>query len=238
MTIAAIIRVVLFVLAGFALLFAFRSLIIGMRSRTAANKQYFNVGRLEARRKVFSSMLSTVGLVLLALVLAIGAALIPEDLFGGELILQESEEPNEPVVVEQPAEETEIAEQEPVIESGAMETGSEGEGEAVIEATIEETPIPTAIPTETPTPTPELKKIYVNSPIVGLYIRDLPEGDIIDVLDDQTPLSVLESSEEINGFTWIEVMTDDGRIGWVVEQFTTEVPPNLTPNDSSSESEG
>lgn len=223
MTIAGIIRIIFFILAGIALIFALRSLMAGVRSRSSASKQYFNVGRLEAQRQVFAKMISTVGLVILAIVLALIAALVPDDLLGS--VGEESTEQPVAEVVDAVEPETAVAvvENGGAEESGSMSTGAEGEaGVTIIEPTLA---APTAIPTETPEPTPDLKTVYVNSPIVGLYIRDLPEGDIIDVLDDQTQLGILEEGEEIEGILWIKVVTLDGREGWVAEQFTTNVLP-------------
>lgn len=233
MTTAAIIRLVLLIFAGILLLLAFRSLFRGLRSRSDVNRQYFNVGRLEARRQVFANMLSTVGLVLLALVFAIGAAVIPDDLFKADPtaeFTEESESTVEGAVAEIDVDE--VAESSPEEETEAIpieaEGGAMGDDSGVAEEDVE----PTPVPTETPIPTPELETVYVDSPIVGLYIRDLPEGDIIDVLDDQSPLSLLDEREDVNGTLWIKVITADGREGWVAEQFTTEIPPTAAPADS------
>ena len=237
MTIAGIIRIILFILAGLALILALRSLMAGVRSRSAASKQYFNVGRLEAQRQVFANMLSTVGLVILALVFAIVATLIPDDLFGSAS-LEDNGQPTSDTaqVVGLETVDGSDAPSESVAESesGSMGTVADGEtGSPVAETTAP----PTLIPTETPEPTPELKIVYVNSPIVGLYIRDLPDGDIIDVLDDQTELRVLEESETISETVWIKVVVADGREGWVAESFTTEVTPLNSLNEPAPSEE-
>ncbi len=170
---------------------------------------------------------------MVALILAVVASIIPDDLFGGADETAETEPV--PAVVDdtQVVEiEPESAETDQSTESGSMaEPGTEDDGAdngaavASGSESVEVVEEPTPIPTETPVPTPELKTLYVNSPIVGLYIRDLPEGDIIDVLDDQTELGLLAEGDEINGIRWIQVQTNDGREGWVAEQFTTDVPP-------------
>ncbi len=240
MTIGAILRIIIFALAGLTLLFALRSLLAGMRSRTNVNKQYFNVGKLEAQRQVFASMLSTVGLVVVAIILALVAAAVPDDLFGSVGETLEVETSPSVIEVDEVAQAPEV--EAPVEASGETESGAmvapeveNSEGAEPEPAEAETVVEPTAIPTETAVPTPELKTLYVNSPIVGLYIRDLPEGDIIDVLDDQTELGLLAEGDEINGIRWIQVQTNDGREGWVAEQFTTEVPP-LVPITSETDS--
>lgn len=213
MSIAAIVKVTLFLFAGVSLLAALRMLLTGMRSRNAVNSQFFNVGRLEARRKVFRSMLSTVGLVVVALLFLIGAVVVPDD-FLSALFLSE-EEPSDSLV----------------IESGTLEESSsvvaEVDGSFTEEPVVSEviSPTPTPVLTETPTPTPALDYIYVDSPIVGVYIRDLPDGDIIDVLEDRTRLSLSGESTTSNGINWILVITDDEREGWVAENFTTKFAP-------------
>ena len=235
MTIAVFLKVILFILAGASLLVAFRMLLIGMRSRNAANRQFFNVGRLEARRKVFSSMLSTIGLVVLALLFAIGALFVPDDF----MALAEEEVTEEAVA----SEEVESAES---VEASDVETDAEPavtEGSDATEPEVAPTATLTPIPTETPIPTPAREFVYVDSPIVGLYIRDLPEGDIMDVLDHQARLTVAGESTIVNGINWILVMTDEEREGWVAEQFTTKIPPaddqpvpeNLDSQDSAEE---
>lgn len=222
MSLSDIPRIVLFILAAVALLFGFRALVVGMRSRTVAKKRYFNVGRLEAQRNVFKYLLATVGFVLLALVLMVAALALPDDL----LVRDEVAEVE--LTVAAPAAET--GESAPALDT-VTETAVEVEnGEAAVElaeSTETAAPPPTAtpIPTATPVPTPEINYVYVDSPIVGLYIRDLPEGDIIDVLDDQTRLGLLDESEIVNEINWILVVTDDGREGWVAEQFVTDAEP-------------
>ncbi|MEM9777705.1 MAG: SH3 domain-containing protein [Chloroflexota bacterium] len=237
MSLSDIPRIVLFILAAVALLFAFRALMVGMRSRTAAKKQYFNVGRLEAQRNVFKYLLATVGFVLLAMVLLVAALAVPNDLFDREEVAEV-----EPAALEPTAE----TENENVEQAEALETtadiapamNGDGSSEAPAESAETAAPPPTAtpIPTATPVPTPEVSYVYVDSPIVGLYIRDLPEGDIIDVLDDQTRLGLLNESELINEINWILVRTDDGREGWVAEQFVTDIEP-LVPLELPQEPE-
>lgn len=235
MSIAIFLKVVLFILAGASLLVAFRMLLIGMRSRSAASRQFFNVGRLEARRRVFSSMLSTIGLVVLALLFAMGALFVPDD-----FMAPAEEEAIEEVVEREGVESAEIT------ESGDGETGVEPDATADIEPTESKTAptvTPTPIPTEAEIPTPTREFVYVDSPIVGLYIRDLPDGDIMDVLDHQARLSVAGESTIVNGINWILVITDEEREGWVAEQFTTKIPPtsdqpvpeNLDSEDSKEE---
>lgn len=212
MTIAGILKVLLFIFAGVCLLAAFRMLLIGMRSRNSANSQFFNVGRLEAQRKVLRSLLSTVGFVVLALVFLVAAISVPDEFLSGWLA---------------PSEDDQLAEIENNSEEG--EAGSFGEvvgsdlGEGESEVAAQFTPTP--IPTNTPEPTPVRNYIYVDSPIVGLYIRDLPDGDIIDVLEDRSRLSLGGESTIVNGINWILVFTDDEREGWVAEQFTTTILP-------------
>ena len=219
------------------MLVAFRMLLIGMRSRNAANRQFFNVGRLEARRKVFSSMLSTIGLVILALIFLVGALFVPDDFLSDwgapedEAITDLTETDTIEPIQDEPGEAE--SNTEPALEN---DNGAES-------AEPEPTVTLTAIPTQTPVPTPTRTYVYVDSPIVGLYIRDLPDGDIMDVLDHQARLSIGGESTIVNGINWILVTTDEDREGWVAEQFTTKIPPSdeqsipedLDPQDTAEE---
>lgn len=208
MSIAGVLKIILFIFVGISFLAAFRALLIGLRSRSKANSQFFNVGRLEAQRKVLSSLLSTVGFVLLALVFMLGAITIPDDFLSSWLTADEeialAEAATEPI--------------DEAIEASGTTENSDG---PVISEIVVETLTP--IPTETPAPIRDY--IYVDSPIVGVYIRDLPDGDIIDVLEDRSRLSLGGESTIVDGINWILVLTDDEREGWVAEQFTTTASP-------------
>ena len=200
------------------MLIAFRMLLVGMRSRNAASRQFFNVGRLEARRKVFSSMLSTIGLVVLALIFLGGALFVPDDFVSdlgsvGEDAAADQVESGDAAVAQS--------------DSTDAESNSESSVEAEVDsAEPEPAETSTPVPTETPIPTPTRTYVYVDSPIVGLYIRDLPDGDIMDVLDHQARLGIGGESTIVNGINWILVVTDEEREGWVAEQFTTKIPPS------------
>ncbi|MFT5193658.1 MAG: hypothetical protein ACI9EW_000090 [Cellvibrionaceae bacterium] len=204
LSITNILKIILFILAGMSLLAAFRALLTGVRSRSAASSQFFNVGRLKAQRNVFRSMLATISLVLLALLFLFGAIIVPEKFANSWFSTDEA-------LIDEALQADETFDTE----------GSEIVIQVVTEISEPATLMPTVKPTETMVPIPTRDFIYVNSPIVGLYIRDLPDGDIIDVLDDRSRLSLSGESTIVDGINWILILTDEDREGWVAEQFTT-----------------
>ncbi len=105
--------------------------------------------------------------------------------------------------------------------------------------TLTQTPLPTAPPTATPlilptrTPLPSLTpsiaaptsppatatpRAAVCPSCGGLRLRDRPGtgGDIITMLESNTPLNVIGRTSDNN---WVQVITPDGTIGWVSAEY-------------------
>lgn len=97
-------------------------------------------------------------------------------------------------------------------------------------------PIPTIIPTETPTftPTPEPTSTAqaVQTATVsgagpqGLRLRDAPNGNVIDFLQDGTLLTLVNEPpvKSPDGIEWRKVIDPQGRTGWVATAYITINP--------------
>jgi len=87
---------------------------------------------------------------------------------------------------------------------------------ATPEPTATPTPTPTPEPTATPTPRPvlELRPNTQNS----LSFKDAPGGGVAGWLYASSRVSTTaEAPREVDGQTWLEVVTLDGRTGWMPE---------------------
>jgi uncharacterized hydrophobic protein (TIGR00271 family) len=96
---------------------------------------------------------------------------------------------------------------------------------------------PTHTPTQTPSPTatstPSLAEV-ANTGGLGVRLRQFPEGPIIAILREGSPLIVLHGSETVNGLVWVEVVDPDSRIGWLPQTYTLIVTLTPTPTASNS----
>lgn len=96
-------------------------------------------------------------------------------------------------------------------------------------ATITPTPTPTATFTPTPTmtytPTPETGIILSNQ--YRVEIKAFPEGPTIGSLYRNQPFQLLYETQIVDGWVWVQIQDEDGRVGWVPEfqiQQVTETP--------------
>jgi len=91
------------------------------------------------------------------------------------------------------------------------------------------TPTATATATATPTntPTPYMAQVF-NTVLPGLYLRQSPAGPEIARIGNLSVLTVLYGSEIVDGVVWIEVMDDEGRIGWIPQVYLSTLTPTAT----------
>jgi len=85
------------------------------------------------------------------------------------------------------------------------------------------TPTDTPTPTLTYTPTPVLAYI-VNTYGSGMYLRTSPDGKIIALLPEGTPLQVMYQRQVVNGREWIEVRDVLNRVGWIPSAYLSIRP--------------
>ena len=89
------------------------------------------------------------------------------------------------------------------------------------------TPSPTASPTATFTPPPAVAVVR-NTALPGLRLRQYPAGPVIAVLRSNQIITVLYDKKLVDGLMWIEVMDDEGRIGWIPEIYLHLITPTPT----------
>jgi len=121
------------------------------------------------------------------------------------------------------------------------------------------TPTPTPIPTNTPSPTntpgPSLTPTFVpsttatmtatpsstptpgkvqaaNTIIPPLRLYQTPGGPVIGQIRSGQVLTLLYGRQAVGGLIWVEVMDDEGRIGWIVEIYLHSV--TLTPSSTET----
>lgn len=93
------------------------------------------------------------------------------------------------------------------------------------------TAMPSATPTPTVTPTPASARI-ANTQGLGLRLRQSPDGPIIGTLRQGEQVTVLYGYEIVNGIVWIEIIDEEGRMGWVPEMYLTILLPTDTQSAS------
>lgn len=95
--------------------------------------------------------------------------------------------------------------------------------------TITNTPTSTSTHTPTPTntPTPYFAQVQ-NTYLPGLYLRQSPAGPEIGRISNLALLKVLYGYSIVDGIVWIEVMDDEGRIGWIPQLYLSTLTPTAT----------
>lgn len=86
-------------------------------------------------------------------------------------------------------------------------------------------------PQPTLTPTPVICRAVVEGTSgSGIYLRDAPQGAELVILQEGTPLTVLEDAPvEAGGLTWRKVRAVGGEEGWAAEDYLTIRQPCGTP---------
>jgi uncharacterized hydrophobic protein (TIGR00271 family) len=88
------------------------------------------------------------------------------------------------------------------------------------------TPSITSSPTRTPTltPTPALVQAGV-APLPSLKLYQTPGGPVIGQINNGQTLSLLYGKQDLDGVIWVQVIDNEGRIGWVPEVYIRLVTP-------------
>lgn len=98
----------------------------------------------------------------------------------------------------------------------------------IIAATQTATAVPTTVPTNT-----GFLTATVNSPLVGLYLRNEPGGtEEVELLPDGLVLILLEGTATANELEWQRVQAPSGNTGWVAIDYIlygTTRPPDPAP---------
>jgi hypothetical protein len=73
-----------------------------------------------------------------------------------------------------------------------------------------------------------------NTVLPGLYLRQSPAGPEIARISNLSLLTVLYGSEIVDGVVWIEVMDDEGRVGWIPQVYLSTLTPTATNTSTPS----
>ncbi|MCB0035505.1 MAG: SH3 domain-containing protein [Anaerolineales bacterium] len=116
----------------------------------------------------------------------------------------------------------------PTVESEVLVTPSATSTTAVDLATTEPEAPPT-VETGSPTPTAvepvvveqpsNQQTAVVNSPVVGLYLRVAPSGEILERLEDQAIVTLLGETQNVDSIEWVKVASLNGNEGWVAADY-------------------
>ena len=90
--------------------------------------------------------------------------------------------------------------------------------------TATQTASPTGTATSSPTPTPAQAQV-VSSGLPPLKLYQSPGGPVIGQMRYGQWMTVLYGRQEFDGIIWVEVMDDEGRIGWLPEIYLLEPTP-------------
>ena len=77
----------------------------------------------------------------------------------------------------------------------------------------------------TNTPLPASAKVIPTQIVPFYYLYQNPGGPIISQLKTNQVLIVLYNKENYQGLVWVEVMDDEGRIGWIPQIYLFEITP-------------
>lgn len=92
------------------------------------------------------------------------------------------------------------------------------------------TPTPTAVPTPLPTSTPIAYEAIGGTDQEGANVRRLPGMTaIVAALPDGTIVQLTGERSDANGFTWVQVVLPDGRVGWIASDFLVPYRDYIAP---------
>lgn len=95
--------------------------------------------------------------------------------------------------------------------------------------TATQTPSPTATATLTPTATGTPATVQIlNQTLPRLQLYQSPGGPVIGQIIYGQKLTLLYGQQTFGGLVWVEVMDNDGRIGWIPEIYIKVVVPTST----------
>lgn len=93
-------------------------------------------------------------------------------------------------------------------------------------ATPTASPTPTATPSPTPSPTPTITPTPIDAPTAtvdadgsSIWVLRSPGGQQLVIVDDGATLILLSRHANQGGVLWREIMTVEGLVGWIQEQY-------------------
>lgn len=225
--------IALFILAGLSALGAVLFLVRSLAARSGVKKRTYGVERQSARQEMLVYAFVSAGLTLFMLLFCGAGTLLWAT--GGS-------EGDEPTAVPTAPEQTDLpleGELTPVVTLTPLP--EEPTPTATPTLPVDEEPLgepatPTPLPTATIEPTPEFATAVVNSPFVGLYLRAVPGGEIIERLEDQAVVFLLGPEETLDEIRWVEVTAVlSGNTGWVAADFLADEAPEAQTGGESEQ---
>lgn len=207
---ANIVNTILPFVAGICLLIALLFALRAVGARAVVNKQAYDVGRQEARQTVQialarSALALFVGLILFAVY---GLSFRPANLMAS------------PPVTDTPTVTATIMATATVTTTPTMTPSPQPASPEASPTNPLLVPTATATLTPTVTATPEPTTATVNSPVVGLFLREAPGGtQEVELLPDGTVLTLLDGRETVDGVVWQQVQAPSGNVGWVAADY-------------------
>ncbi len=226
-----VIRIVFYILASFAILFAFIFFLRAIVARAKANKQVYGVARQNERQHMMLYGYYSVGCLIIGLIFfGVGSLTFLDG--ADEATVEEAT----PLPLEATTEvveplETSTPTTEPEAPTATATTA--------VDIATTEPEAPEAPPTvDTGSPTPAAAETVVveqpsnqqtavvNSPVVGLYLRVVPSGEILERLEDQAIVTLLGETQNVDNIEWVKVASINGNEGWVAADYLlTESTP-------------
>ncbi|HSH04140.1 MAG TPA: SH3 domain-containing protein [Anaerolineae bacterium] len=226
-----VVRIILILLALLAFIGSLINVGRALGARSAVERQFYSVAQQEARRAMNMAWVRAGILFVLALALVIMGQMVGwvEGWFGEEMVAVPTVTATAEPMVTPTLEVTLTLEPTATPLATATATVVAPPATPTNPAVATEVVAPTATavlsttatlsPTEG-TPTIAEGTAVVNSPIVGLYLRNAPGGqEIIELLPDQAVVTLLEGQAEANGFVWQQVQSSNGNQGWVALDY-------------------
>lgn len=233
-----IVRFIFYGLAGLAAIAAVIFIIRALVARSLSLKKVYGVARQNERQRMMLYAYYSVGLFILGLIFVGIGSLTLLSRSDTEDVIESTSTIAAPVenVEAATATATSSAIVEPTIQNTAIATPLPVTGE---ESPTVEVPVATGEPTQadasptaepaagslTPTVAAEVASpqeqttATVNSPIVGLYLRSVPSGEILERLEDQAIVTVLDEQQTVDNIDWVKVVSGNGNEGWVAAEF-------------------
>lgn len=228
-------RIVFYVLAGLSVFVAVVFILRAIIARAKSNKQFYGVARQNERQHMMLYGYYSIGCIIMGLVFfgigsltylressqvsaedgTVPVVTTPEasrDVIEMVETATPTNEPEETVTPTAPATiDLVLSTSEPVSpDSTSTVTVSDSEPTAIATAEVITEPLPTAV---------------VNSPVVGLYLRTVPSGEIIERLEDQAVVTLLDEVQVVDNIEWVKVAAASGNEGWVASEYLLPQSP-------------
>lgn len=222
-----VIRIVFYILASLATFLAVIFLLRAIVARAKANKQVYGVARQNERQHMMLYGYYSVGCLIAGLIFfGLGSLTYLDG--SNEVTAQETtpapiESTTEvvtPLETNTPTTEVQILTDPTVAPTSVVDSvTSEPEAPEAPPTIDAASPTPAAIETPAVEQPTNQQTAVVNSPVVGLYLRAVPSGEILERLEDQAVVTLLGETQTVDNIEWVKVASVSGNEGWVAAEY-------------------